>query len=106
MALLAEARRIHRESCTPDEMKYQPNVWQQLKSITADELIRALENDGWVQEIRIGAQLAYRHDNGRIVTIHYHPHKTYGPKTLKGLLDAIGWSVDDLKRLKLVKRKS
>lgn len=84
-------------------MKYPHNVWQQLKSITADELIRALEKDGWVQDIGIGAELVYRHDDGRRVSIHYHPRKTYGRRTLKGLLDDMGWSVDDLKRLKLVK---
>ena len=84
-------------------MKYAHNVWQQLKGITADELIRALEKDGWVQDIGIGAELAYRHDDGRIAIIHYHPRKTYGPKTLKGLLEDMGWSVDDLKRLKLIK---
>ena len=84
-------------------MKYPHNVWQQLKNITADELIRALKKDGWVRDIRVGAELIYRHDDGRRVSIHFHPRKTYGQRTLKGLLGDIGWSVDDLKRLKLVK---
>ena len=84
-------------------MKYPHNVWQQLKGITADELMRALEKDGWVQDIGIGSELIYRHDDGRRVSIHYHPGKTFGPWLLKGLLNDIGWSVDDLKLLKLVK---
>ena len=84
-------------------MNYPHNVWDQLKAITADELMRALRKDGWVQEVGIGAELPFRNDDGRIAIIHYHPTKTYGPKTLKGLLEDIGWSVDDLKRLKLVK---
>ena len=84
-------------------MKYPHNVWQQLKGITADELIGALEKDDWVRDIGIGAELIYRHADGRMVSIHYHPRKTYGRKLLKGLLAAIGWSVDDLKRLKMVK---
>jgi len=84
-------------------MKYPHSVWQQLKGITADELTRALEKDGWVRDIGIGAEWVYRHDDGRMVSIHYHPRKTYGRKLLKGLLDDIGWSVDDLRRLKLVK---
>ncbi len=39
----------------------------------------------------------------RRVVIHYHPGKTYGPKFLKGLLDSIGGSEDDLRRLRLIK---
>ncbi len=37
------------------------------------------------------------------VSIHYHPKKTYGPKLLKKLLRQIGWTEDDLRRLKLIK---
>jgi len=38
-----------------------------------------------------------------IVSIHYHPGKTYGPKLLQALLDDTGWNILDLRRLKLVK---
>ena len=41
----------------------------------------------------------------RSVTIHYHPGKTYGAKLLKGLLEDIGCSTADMKRLKLIKKK-
>jgi predicted RNase H-like HicB family nuclease len=37
------------------------------------------------------------------VTIHYHPKKTYGAKLLKGLLEDIGWSEEDMERLQLIK---
>jgi predicted RNA binding protein YcfA (HicA-like mRNA interferase family) len=84
-------------------MKYPKNVWQQLKSITADELIRALEKDDWVRDIGIGSELVYRHDDARIVSIHYHPRKTYHRGLLKGLLDDIGWTEEHLRRLKLIK---
>jgi len=84
-------------------MKYSKNVWQQLKSITADELIRALEKDDWVRDIGVGAALVYRHEDGRIVSIHYHPRKTYHRSLFKGLLDDIGWTEDDMRRLKLLK---
>ena len=84
-------------------MKYPKNVWQQLKSITADELTRALEKDGWVRDIGIGAELVYRHKDGRRVSIHYHPRKTYHSGLLKGLLDDIGWGEEDMRRLKLIK---
>jgi predicted RNA binding protein YcfA (HicA-like mRNA interferase family) len=84
-------------------MKYPKNVWQQLKGITADELIRGLEKDGWVHDTGVGAERVYRHADGRRVSIHYHPRKTYHRGLLKALLDDIGWAEEDLRRLKLVK---
>ena len=89
-------------------MSYPQNIWNQLKNITVNELIRALEKDGWEREKTPGAILAYNkpvddQDHTKRVTIHYHPKKTYGPKFLKGLIEDIGWSIDDLKRLKLIK---
>ena len=37
------------------------------------------------------------------VSIHFHPRKTYGPKQLRDSLDTLGWTEDDLRRLKLIK---
>lgn len=84
-------------------MKYHHNIWQQLEGLTADELVRALEKDGWDLDVGYGKGQVYRHPDGRYISIHYHPHSTYKPGLLKALLDDIGWTVDDLKRLKLVK---
>lgn len=50
-----------------------------------------------------GAIQIYRHPDGRRVSIHVHPKKTYGPGLLKDLLQDTGWSIDDMKRLKLIK---
>jgi len=87
-------------------MAFPKQVWDQLKNITADELIKALVKDGWVHDESSGAIQVYRHvDTGQRVTIHYHPQKTYGPKLLKGLLADIGWSIEDMKRLKLIKKQ-
>jgi len=87
-------------------MAYPANVWDQLKNLTPDEIIGALKKDGWRQDpTSKGAILGfikYGNPNQRI-TIHYHPKKTYGPGLLKGLLIDIGWSDEDLKRLKLIK---
>jgi predicted RNA binding protein YcfA (HicA-like mRNA interferase family) len=87
-------------------MAYPPNVWNQLKNLTADELIRALEKDGWTRDPTsrgaIQVFIKYGPSNKR-VGIHYHPQKTYGPALLKGLLSDIGWSEEDLRRLKLIK---
>lgn len=44
--------------------------------------------------------IKYGAPNQRI-TIHYHPKKTYGQHLLKSLLEDIGWSEADMKRLKL-----
>ena len=88
-------------------MTYSKNTWNQLKNLTAGGLIRALEKDGWIREVKRGAIQAFRQENdGKTVnrvTVHYHPKKTYGAKFLKGLLADIGWSEKDLKRLKLIK---
>jgi predicted RNA binding protein YcfA (HicA-like mRNA interferase family) len=85
-------------------MAYSGSVWNQLKNITADDLISALEKSGWKLEPNCtGAIQVYRNDNTDRVSIHYHPKKTYGPKLLKGLLEDIGWTEADLKKLKLIK---
>lgn len=85
-----------------DSLEYPQHIWNQIKNITADELVRALERDGWIQDESMGAVLVYLRGDQR-VTIHYHPKKTYGPKLLKALLSDIGWDEEDLKRLKLAK---
>lgn len=88
-------------------MAYSADVWRQLKNITADELIRALERDGWVKDVggKTSGTRAYIKDGSprKRVVIHFHSGKTYGDKFLKGLLGSIGWSEDDLRRLKLIK---
>jgi len=38
------------------------------------------------------------------VSIHYHPGNTYAAKLLKALLADIGWTHDDMRRLKLIKK--
>ena len=85
-------------------MAFSESVWNQLKNKTCDDLISALKRDGWELEPNCkGAIQVYRHPDTRRIGIHYHPKKTYGAKLLKGLLDDIGWSEEDMKRLKLIK---
>jgi predicted RNA binding protein YcfA (HicA-like mRNA interferase family) len=84
-------------------------AWEQLKARTADDLIRALVKDGWVEENRSGATRGFvkhaRNGAGRTrVVVHYHPGKTYGPRLLKALIESTRWTEKDLKRLKLIKR--
>ena len=82
---------------------WKTNVWDQIKNITCDTLISALEKDDWSREISNGATLVFLKENNRVV-VHYHPRKTFHrPDLLKKLITDIGWSEDDLKRLKLIK---
>src|SRR5258708_24250346 len=84
-------------------MRYSRDIWQQLKNLSADDLISALDRDGWQRDECKGAFFPYIDPatKNRVI-IHYHPRKTYGPKLLKGLLEDIGWSEHDLVRLGLV----
>lgn len=71
-------------------------------------LIKALERDGWVHERTRGATQGFI-KSGDVpkerVVIHYHPGKTYQIGFLLSLIKDIGWDENDLKRLKLIKRK-
>lgn len=79
-------------------------VWDQLKNKTAKQLMNALEKDGWVRQVKRGAIQSFLNpENKKVVTIHYHPKKTYGAKLLKDLISQIGWTEEDLKRLKLIR---
>lgn len=84
-------------------MKYDQNTSNQLKGIHVERLVRALDKDGWNREFSRGATQTFRHPDGRTVTIHIHPKKTFGPRLLAAILSDIGWSKEDLKRLKLIK---
>ena len=79
-----------------------PDIWDQLKNITPDELIHTLENDGWKLRGGSGSRRIYV-KGSKLVSIHYHPKKSYGRDLLKDLLTDIGWNEKDLKRLKLIK---
>jgi predicted RNA binding protein YcfA (HicA-like mRNA interferase family) len=83
---------------------YSSHIRDQLKNLTAKDIISALKRDGWSRDIGIGAIQVYKKASRR-VSIHYHPNKTYrNPKLLDVLLGThIGWTVDDLVRLKLVR---
>lgn len=84
-------------------MSYPPNIWDQLKNKKCEHLISALEKDGWVRDAVCKTEQIYRHNSGRRVSVHYHPGKTFGPNLLKALLADTGWTIVDLRRLKLVK---
>ena len=85
-------------------MKFPKHVWDQLKNKTADELISALLKDGFVLDEKIKTERIYRRPDGRRVSVHYHTGTTtYGRGLLKSLLNDTGWSIADMRRLKLIK---
>jgi predicted RNA binding protein YcfA (HicA-like mRNA interferase family) len=84
-------------------MSFPPNVWSQIKNKTCDEIISALIKDGWKKDSSMGSQQIFRKGPGQRVSIHYHPRKTYGPALLKGLLNDIGWTEEQMRNLKFIK---
>jgi predicted RNA binding protein YcfA (HicA-like mRNA interferase family) len=86
-------------------MGFPKNIWEQLKSITTDELIAALIKDGFVLDAaRVRTERIYRHPDGRRASIHYHTgSKCFGRGLLQDLLRDISWSEKDMRRLKLIK---
>ena len=93
-------------------MAYSRAIWNQLKGLTVEEIAKALKKDKWTQESRAGATIGFikTSANGaavrRRIVLHVHPRKTFGPRLLQALLDDIGWSEDDLLRLKLIRKTS
>jgi predicted RNA binding protein YcfA (HicA-like mRNA interferase family) len=54
-----------------------PAIWAQLKNITADEIIYSLEKDGWETRRGSGDRIVFIKGR-KLVSIHYHPKKSYG----------------------------
>jgi predicted RNA binding protein YcfA (HicA-like mRNA interferase family) len=75
-----------------------------LRSLTARELVSALERDGFVFVRQTGSHQRYRHPDGRRVTVAPHGRgETFTIKTLKSIIETqANWTEEDLKRLKLL----
>jgi len=77
-------------------------IWEQVKSIDKDRLIKALEKDGWILDTEHKKFRTYRKGINK-VTIHYHNTEFRNPKLLKKLLEDICWQEEDFRRLKLIR---
>ncbi len=74
------------------------------RGLTARQLIRALQQDGFVLTRVRGAHHIYRHPDGRRVVVAYHRTGDSFPiGTLRSMLADAGWTDEDLQRLKLLK---
>ena len=79
-----------------------------LRSLTARELIAALNRDGFHFVRQAGSHQRCAHTDGRRVTVAPHgKDDSFRRKTLKSMIeDQAQWTEDDLVRLGLLKRRS
>ena len=75
-------------------MKFPKNIWDQLKNLSKDKLIKFLEKDKWVLDTEFDKYRTYRKGIKKVV-IHYHKTTFKNPNLLKKLLDDIDWTIKD-----------
>jgi len=80
-------------------------VHSQLRKVTVRELCAALERDGFVLDRQRGSHRVYYHpgDKRRVVIPCHRPRAPLPIETLAAIAGDIGWTEDDLRRLKLIK---
>ncbi|MCK6553931.1 type II toxin-antitoxin system HicA family toxin [Candidatus Binatia bacterium] len=78
--------------------------YSKLRSLTARQIIAALEKDGFTPARTRGSHRLYRHADGRRVTVSAHRlADTFPPGTLKSMIEVQArWTDNDLQRLGLV----
>lgn len=78
--------------------------YSRLRSVTARNLIAALEADGFILDRQKGSHRLYKHIDGRRVTVSFHrSSETFTVKTLKSMIESQArWCEDDLHRVKLL----
>ncbi len=79
----------------------------ELRNITALNFTRALERDGFVFKRKSrGGHRVYQHaETGKRISVPFHySGQTFGPGLIQQLIKAVGWSDEDLVRLRLVRK--
>ncbi len=78
-----------------------------LKSLTGRRMVRALIRDGFRQVRQRGShRYFYREQDDRLVEVVFHKESdTFSPKARKAMIEAAGWDLADLKRLKLIPKR-
>jgi predicted RNA binding protein YcfA (HicA-like mRNA interferase family) len=76
-----------------------------LRSLTARELMAALNRDGFSFVRQVGSHQCYAHPAGRRVTVAPHGSgDTFTIKTLKSMIEPHAkWTTDDLVRLRVLR---
>ncbi len=72
---------------------------EKLPRITAAEAIKALEKAGFFLARQSGSHKIYKNNEGKRVTISYHPGKILHPKVLKSILKDADLAVEKFKKL-------
>lgn len=69
-------------------------------------MVRVLEREGFLLDRQQGSHRIFRHPDGRRVEVVFHKWSdTFSPKARKAMIEAAGWSLADLKRLKLIPKR-
>jgi len=72
---------------------------ERLPRVTANEVIRVLENVGFFLSRQSGSHKIFKNDQGRRVTIPYHSRKTLHPKLLQNILKDADLTIAKFKEL-------
>jgi predicted RNA binding protein YcfA (HicA-like mRNA interferase family) len=80
-----------------------PIDYRRIRSLTAREMISALQRDGFYFVRQTGSHQRYRHSDGRRVTVAPHAGgDTFSVKTLQTIVERQArWTEFDLKRLNI-----
>ena len=78
--------------------------YSKLRSLTARQIIRALQADGFSLARQKGSHRHYRHPDGHRVTVSFHhSSETFRPGTLRSMIEVQArWDEEDLRRLGLL----
>lgn len=78
--------------------------FSRLRSLTARQIVSALDRDGFQPQRRPGGHQRYKHQDGRSVTVPYHRSgRTFPIGTLRRIiLQEAQWTMEDLRRLGLL----
>lgn len=66
--------------------------------LTAKQIIRFMEKNGFVLTRQSGSHKIYKSLNGKRVTVPYHTGEILHPKLVKSILNDAGWTVEDFTR--------
>jgi predicted RNA binding protein YcfA (HicA-like mRNA interferase family) len=78
--------------------------FSKLRSVTARQLVSALQSDNFQLQRQKGSHRHYRHTDGRRVTLSFHHSSdTFRPGTLRSIIEIQArWTETDLRRLRLL----
>ena len=78
--------------------------YSKLRSLTARQIVSALQADGFILRRQKGSHRQYKHSDGRGVTLSFHHSAdTFRMGTLKSIIEAQAqWTENDLRRLRLM----